>query len=140
MDRAKHVPMDITPGESILVVEDDLNVLQLLEDVIHCEGHVPIGVSHPSGALESAKRHDPSLVLVDIMLPGRSGIDVAEELRDHGFKHTPMVAMSASNIMRELAMHTDLFQASIGKPFDIDRFCDLIHSLLIGRVRQRETS
>jgi CheY-like chemotaxis protein len=132
--------MEIPSGESVLVVEDDPNVLQLLEEVIYSEGHVPIGVSHPSGALESARRHRPSLVLVDIMLPGRSGIDVAQELRDHGFKHTPMVAMSASNIMRELAMHTDLFQASIGKPFDIDRFCELVQRLLVGKAGMAETS
>ena len=131
--------MQLGVGEPILVVEDDQLVLELLEEVIHSEGHVPIGVSHPDGALHSAMHHEPSLVLVDIMLPGRSGIEVAQELRDHGFKDTPMVAMSASNIMRELAMHTDLFQASIGKPFDIDCFCDLIQTLLVSKGRQSET-
>jgi CheY-like chemotaxis protein len=130
--------MKMTVGEPILVVEDDQSVLELLKEVIQSEGHLPFGVSHPDGALASAKHHRPSLVLVDIMLPNRSGIDVAQELRDHGFMHTPMVAMSASNIMRELAMHTGLFQASIGKPFDIDRFCDVVQNMLVGRVRQPE--
>jgi CheY-like chemotaxis protein len=131
--------MEMTVGEHILVVEDDQSVLELLEEVIQSEGHVPFGVSHPDGALESAKHHRPSLVLVDIMLPSRTGIEVAQELRDHGFDRTPMVAMSASNIMRELAMHTGLFQASIAKPFDIDRFCEVVQTMLIGRARQPGT-
>ena len=113
-----------------MAVEDDHTILHLLMEVLKSEGFQAVGVATPDEALEVAIRHRPAVILIDIMLPERSGVQVAEELRAHGFGRTPMIALSASTIMRELAAHTGLFEAIMAKPFDIDRLCDRIHALI----------
>lgn len=114
---------------TIMIVEDDLTILRLLEEIVLSEGFDAVGVTHPRDVLDAAHACRPALVIIDVMLPSRSGIEVAEQLRAHGYADTPMIAMSASTIMRELAMHSELFQTTVGKPFEIDRLCDLLHAL-----------
>jgi two-component system response regulator MtrA len=104
----------------LLVVEDDTTILQLLHDVAVMDGFDVVGVSWPDLVLDVTRQVQPDVILIDVMLPRRSGIEVAEELRAHGFEETPMVAMSASRVMQALAQHSGVFQACIGKPFDLD--------------------
>jgi len=111
----------------IVIVEDDESVLELLQDILDSEGYESVGVTRPDDALMVARQRNPDLFLIDIMMPRRSGIEVAEELRVNGFAETPMIALSASSIMRDLAHHTGLFQGSLPKPFDVDR---LVHTVM----------
>ena len=53
------------------------------------------------------------------MLPGMSGIDLAQRLRDDGFPETPMIAMSASPAMLKQASASHLFQGTLPKPFEL---------------------
>jgi DNA-binding response OmpR family regulator len=67
-----------------------------------------------------AQEQRPGLFLLDLMLPGTSGIDVAEELRADSAPETPIVAMSASSEMLRRARDSRLFTDSLAKPFDLD--------------------
>ena len=108
-------------GRRVLIVEDDAEVLELLRDILRFYGFVPVGVRHPDLVLDVAACEHPDLFLIDVMLPKRGGVELAETLRSNGFADVPMIALSASPIMRDLAVHTGVFDAALTNPFDLDR-------------------
>jgi two-component system alkaline phosphatase synthesis response regulator PhoP len=78
----------------ILIVEDEESILMALEDNLKLEGYeVESAKDGPQGlALAKETRHD--LILLDIMLPGMSGFDVCQKLRQSGVS-TPVVMLTA---------------------------------------------
>ena len=108
----------------IAVVEDEPHVLELVRDVLTMDGYDCLGFNHPY-QLEKLAGH-PDLFLVDIMLPERTGIEVAQQLRDNGYAQTPMLAMSASRAMVARARESGLFQDFLAKPFDVDQLLTVI--------------
>lgn len=68
----------------------------------------------------------PDLFLIDIMLPEMDGITLARRIQDEGFTSTPMIAMSASVLMRQVAEASGLFEHTLSKPFDITEFLQTI--------------
>ncbi len=98
-----------------------------------------VGISHPDVVLDVARHRAPDLFLIDVMLPKTSGIEVAEDLRRNGFAQTPMVALSASSIMQDLARHSGVFDGVLAKPFDIDRLLATIQEAVIDAARYRQT-
>ncbi|MFC7328318.1 response regulator transcription factor [Marinactinospora rubrisoli] len=68
-------------GAHIVVAEDDLNQAELVRRYLEHEGHAVSVVHDGDGALEAVRRRRPDLVVLDVMLPGRSGLDVCRVLR-----------------------------------------------------------
>src|SRR4051794_20069515 len=91
----------------VAVVEDDPNILFVVRDVLAMEGVESIGFNRPFNPEDLTLQ--PDLFLVDLMLPGTSGIDLARDLRHRGYAVTPMIAMSASGSMIERASESGLF-------------------------------
>jgi CheY-like chemotaxis protein len=110
----------------IVVIDDERDVLDLLCDVLRMEGLTALGSDDPVRALSLSERQEATLFLIDVMLPGMSGIEVARKLREDGHATTPMIAMSASSSMVEAARRTGFFQETLAKPFDLD---DLMHTV-----------
>lgn len=103
----------------IAIIDDEPELLQLLCDMLQVAGFSVVPVSSPGATRLLDRAAAPDLFLIDVMLPGMSGIELAEQLRAAGFARTPMIAMSASKRMVRLAMDSGLFQATIAKPFDV---------------------
>jgi DNA-binding response OmpR family regulator len=116
--------------KSILVVEDDATLLQTLRDVLTLDGFDVVGVGNPGMVVNVAESVAPDLAIVDVMLPTVSGIEVAAELRECGFQDTPMIAITGSELMVQIAIESDLFQAQFEKPLDFDELLDCIDNLL----------
>ena len=68
----------------VLIVDDDYMVARIHEGFVQrCEGFEVVGVAHdPESALEAASRLQPDLVLLDVFLPGASGLDIVGDLRE----------------------------------------------------------
>lgn len=105
----------------IVLVEDEPELCALLCDILQDDGYdvLPFGQAAPVLGLREIGMA-PDLVLVDIMLPDMDGITLAHRLQEAGFRNTPMVAMSASPSMLQLATDSHLFVRTLSKPFDID--------------------
>src|SRR5919202_1986464 len=103
----------------VVVIEDEEDVLELLRDVMESEGYSVIAIPSPSLIQSSLVDVRPNLFLVDMMLPGISGVELTQQLRAGRFPQEPMVAMSASPLMLELAAESRLFQEILSKPFDL---------------------
>lgn len=67
-------------AERILVVEDDRNILDMLTTMLEGAGYDVIGLGYPDLVLEVVGHERPDLILMDVMLPKRSGIEVADQL------------------------------------------------------------
>jgi len=78
----------------ILVVEDEVDLARALAINLRKEGHEVVHVSRGDAALGSVLREAPDLVLLDVMLPGMSGLDVCRALRARGIE-TPLVMLTA---------------------------------------------
>jgi len=67
--------------QQILVVEDDTAIREGIVDALTFEGYAPIEASDGNAGLESALTSDCELILLDLVLPGRDGLDILKEVR-----------------------------------------------------------
>ncbi len=78
---------------SILVVDDERHIVDLLRLYLEKEGFAVIAAGDGEEALALHARHDPSLVILDLMLPKIDGYEVCRELRRRG--DTPIIMLTA---------------------------------------------
>ncbi len=81
--------------KSILVVDDERNIVDLLRMYLEKEGFAVIAAGDGEQALVLHQRHDPDLVILDLMLPKRDGFDVCREIRKRG--ETPVIMLTAKS-------------------------------------------
>jgi signal transduction histidine kinase/CheY-like chemotaxis protein len=122
-----------TSQRLLLYIEDNPANLTLVEEIVGFRPDLRL-LAAPDGplGLALARRHLPDIVLVDLNLPGMSGLEVLRELRrDRRTAGIPAIALTASampgDIERGLAAG---FFHYLTKPLDIDRFNDAIDSTL----------
>jgi DNA-binding response OmpR family regulator len=123
-------PGAVAERQCILVVEDDQQILDVIEQILQIEGFDVVGTGRADMVLGLARQAHPRLVICDIMLSGDSGIEVAIRLRDSGFGDTPMLALSASELMLSFAQQSGIFDACMTKPFDFDDLMGTVQRLL----------
>jgi two-component system OmpR family response regulator len=79
----------------ILVVEDDRNLLETLEYNLHREGYEVVTSTDGEDAVEAARKENPDLIVLDIMLPKLSGLEVCRILRKE--MTVPIFMLTARN-------------------------------------------
>ncbi|NID16978.1 response regulator [Luteibacter yeojuensis] len=89
----------LEPGDTaILVVEDDPAFARILADMIHRKGHRVLAAADGESGLALARRHRPTGILLDVMLPGMDGWTVMERLKaDAATRHIPVHFISATD-------------------------------------------
>ena len=102
----------------ICVIDNDTTIADLIAEVLTDEGYIVLVDSTGAGALTTIAAHLPALCLVDMRMPGMSGLEVVEHLRMRGLEHVPVVGMTASTQEAELVRAAGL--VCLDKPFDID--------------------
>ncbi len=65
----------------ILVIDDDTALAEMIGIVLRADGFEPVFCDNGDRALEAFRRENPDVILLDLMLPGKSGIDVCREIR-----------------------------------------------------------
>lgn len=78
---------------TVLVVDDDPNVRDVLRRYLHRAGYRVVEAADGEAALEQAAKHQPDLVILDVMLPGLDGLDVCARLREKA--SMPVIMLSA---------------------------------------------
>ena len=79
-------------AETILVVDDDLDILELLKMNLEPEGYKVQTASDGDSAVQSACTDPPDLILLDVMMPHKNGFQVVEELKDiEETKNVPII-------------------------------------------------
>jgi DNA-binding response OmpR family regulator len=118
-------------AKTILICEDDQNLRQLVRAVLG-DGYRFLEAHDGDEALEVALRARPDLIILDLMLPGRSGLDVLDQLREQmpdGKSRTRVIVMSAWGHADEAALKAgaDRF---VPKPFEADELTAIVEDVL----------
>jgi len=77
----------------ILVVEDEPKIAQLLLDYLRQAAYPAHALADGAGVVDWVRRHAPELVLLDLMLPGKDGLDICREIR--AFSDVPIIMVTA---------------------------------------------
>ena len=120
------------PGELILLVEDNDNNRLLIRDVLQASGYRVIEAENAEDGVRMASEERPALVLMDIQLPGMSGIEALQRLRaDPITRAIPVVAVTASAMTQDrrqiMAAGFDGYQS---KPISVKSFLQTIREIL----------
>jgi len=109
------------PVQTILIVEDEPQIQTLLSEHLTDEGYAVLTASTGTEALVQAKAVTPDLILLDVMMPGMSGFDVCNILRDQAeTRTTPIIFLTAVSEMTRKVMGLRLGATDyITKPFDL---------------------
>src|SRR5512134_1513131 len=82
--------------QTVLVVDDERDIVELVRFNLQQAGFRVIAAFDGRMALESARRDRPDLIILDLMLPGLSGVEVARLLKkDEKTRHTPLLMLTA---------------------------------------------
>jgi DNA-binding response OmpR family regulator len=124
----------------ILIVEDDATIARFVELELH---HAGYGVSRADSgdeALELFRERQPDLVVLDLMLPGMDGLDVAREMRSSG-SAVPILMLTARATTEDAV---NGFEAGaddyLRKPFEIPELLSRVRALLKRTVRERPST
>jgi DNA-binding response OmpR family regulator len=119
-------------GASILVVDDDPEIVAMLTTRLqHCHYKV-ITASDGHRALELARREKPDLMLLDVMMPGKSGWEVARALKQDPVTQAIKIVMvtAIGEQVNEITSPLYGADAYIDKPFEFERLEKVIRGLL----------
>lgn len=117
---------------TVLVAEDDADIRMLMTLKLTRAGHQVRGFGDGLSAAADAREHLPDLAVLDIMMPGMSGLEVCRELRKHpATANVPVILLTAmateANIAAGLAAGADDY---IVKPFSPRDFTIRVDAVL----------
>ncbi|HMQ34036.1 MAG TPA: response regulator [Chloroflexaceae bacterium] len=116
---------------TVLVVDDDPNISQLLCDVIADLGHTPLAAAQGRAGLALARAHHPDLILSDVMMPVMDGYALLQAIRaDPALAATRVYLMSAALESERNDAAVPAVTGFIRKPFELTRLEHLLQSLL----------
>lgn len=81
-------------GKTVLIVEDDNNIAELLRLYLEKEGYATLVASDGGAGLEQFRQHHPDIVLLDVMMPVMDGWEVCRAIRQTD-KKTPIIMLTA---------------------------------------------
>jgi two-component system cell cycle response regulator DivK len=92
----KQPDTDSTKQKTVLIVEDNELNMKLFNDLLDVQGYRILQAGNGTDALALAKAHHPDLILMDIQLPEKSGLDVTREIKaDPELADIPVIAVTA---------------------------------------------
>jgi CheY-like chemotaxis protein len=131
-------------GLTVLVVDDDAACRDAFRSLLEELGSRVLVSADGIEALGVLRKHDPALMLCDLMMPRLDGYGLARQVRaDPARRHVAIIAVSASiaDVRHHLALHAHGIDAALGKPFDYRDLDRAIRSLASKRpglfTRQR---
>ncbi len=120
----------MTAARRILLVEDEPGLVMTLTDRLKSEGYRVEAAREGDGALEMATAEPFDVILLDVMLPGRSGFDVCRELRARGVD-TPILFLTARGEIADKVVGLKLGADDyLTKPFDMMELMARVEALL----------
>ena len=115
---------------TVLVIEDSPEVRDLLERLLASSAYDVLTAPDGAAGLDMALAHQPDLVVLDVGLPGRSGFEVAQELRRHAFQ-APVLMLTARDAVVDRITGLDAGADDyLAKPFDNDELLARVKALL----------
>jgi DNA-binding response OmpR family regulator len=118
--------------KKILVVDDEVDLVKTVSFSLEAEGYTVLVSYNGEDALNQARKENPDLILLDIMLPKLDGYKVCRLLKfDERYKHIPVLMLTAKTQEKDkiVGMETGADEY-IAKPFDMDELMEKIKAYL----------
>jgi CheY-like chemotaxis protein len=107
------------PSGTVLVVDDDPVIVNLLQVNFEIEGYEVLSATSGSAGLAHAQLGEPDVIVLDVMMPGLDGIEVARRLRaDPRTRQIPIILLSAKAQSADVQAGLAVADAYITKPFE----------------------
>jgi two-component system nitrogen regulation response regulator GlnG len=124
---------------NVWLVDDDASIRWVLERALRQGGMIPTAFDHADTALAALRRDRPDVLITDIRMPGRSGLELLTEIRANQ-PELPVIVMTAhSDLDSAVAAYQGGAFEYLPKPFDIDQAVDLVRRAAQQRERVDET-
>jgi signal transduction histidine kinase len=129
---ARHMPLNHGEMFHILIVDDEPSNLKVAMDAIDSLGHTYTTAGGGIEALETLREIKPDLVLLDLMMPGVSGLDICREIRTlYDLSELPVLMLTASGQTRDtIAAFSAGANDILQKPFELAELRARVQSLL----------
>lgn len=131
----RHAPKEPRDSGDVLIVDDDAQLLRMMDRTLRSAGYRTSTSGTPVAALALLRTRRFSLVVLDVDMPGMSGLELATQIRDGRYGETnrsvPIVFVTADDSAKTYEGTYDVgaIQCLI-KPFNIQRFGDIIESMI----------
>jgi len=121
--------MDGTTRRSVLVIEDDTDIRELMDTVLQRAGYIVHQSPNGRDGIAAARRLQPDVITCDVRLPDVPGYDVARELR--AVTEAPILMVSgSSSLVDDLAGLAIGRCAALIKPFYPRELCERVDDVL----------
>ena len=119
-------------GKQVLIADDEPNIVTALEFLLQRHGYEVHVARNGDEALRMIGQHKPDLILLDVMMPQRSGYDVCQRVREReDWRHIKIIMLSAKGrdveMNKGMSLGADLY---ITKPFSTRELVAKIDGLL----------
>ncbi|MGD9644870.1 MAG: response regulator transcription factor [Pirellulales bacterium] len=119
------------PGKRVLLVDDDFEIVESMRIALEARGYEVVVARDGNQGLAMAEREDPDLLILDMMMPKRSGFLVMEKLRRTRPVPLRIIMITANEGSRHKAYAEMLgVDDYIRKPFAMDRLLESVDKLL----------
>jgi len=118
--------------KKILVVDDEVDLVKTIQFALELEGYKVLVSYNGEDALNQARKENPDLILLDIMLPKLDGYKVCRLLKfDEQYKHIPILMMTAKTQEKDKLMGKETgANEYITKPFDMEELMEKVKAYL----------
>ncbi|WP_127559997.1 response regulator transcription factor [Nioella ostreopsis] len=121
-------------GRRVLLVEDEINIFEAISFLLSRDGWEVSGHGNGATALDEIARLDPDVLVLDVMLPGRSGLDILRDLRKQPeTSDLPVLMLTAKGQSkdRDLALALGA-NAYLTKPFSNSEMVETLNRVATG--------
>ena len=117
-------------SKKILLVDDEVDLVETVRFSLEGEGYQVLVSYNGEDALNKARKENPDLILLDLMLPKLDGYKVCRLLKfDERYKHIPIFMLTAKTQEKDKILGKETgADAYITKPFDVDELVERIKS------------
>jgi DNA-binding response OmpR family regulator len=131
-DGGRTIPMQ---ARTILLVDDDAEVIEAMRAVLETKGYRVVVARDGNAGLAAAERENPDLIVLDMMMPKKSGFLVLEKLRTRPGGMIPTIMVTANEGSRHRAYAEFLgVRDYLRKPFAIEKLVRSIEKILGERI------
>lgn len=126
--------MSATAVKKVLVVEDNELNMKLFCDLLEAYGYETVKSRDGLGAIDTAREHQPDLIIMDIQLPEVSGLDITRWIKDDDeLAHIPVLAVTAFAMRAdEQRVREAGCEAYMSKPIQMLPFIEQVTQLMSG--------
>jgi DNA-binding response OmpR family regulator len=121
----------------LLIIDDDVRLGEVLKAYLDKNGHIVEHATHPDQGIKLIRSFDPDLIILDIMLPGKDGLETCREIR--GFSQVPILFLSARGDTMDKIIGLEVGGDDyLSKPFEPRELQARIDSILRRAVKVNE--